>query len=36
MSVVLRAHPVGGESHIQPHANREATITFPPFYNEPH
>jgi len=23
MGVVLRAHPVGGESHIQPNANRE-------------
>jgi len=35
MGVVLRAHPVRGESHIQCNANREVATTSPPFYNEP-
>ena len=36
MSVILRAHLVRGESHIQRNANREVATTSPPFYNEPH
>ena len=36
MGVILRAHPVRGESHIQRNANREDATTCPPFYNEPH
>jgi len=34
--VVLRVHPVCGESHNQRNATREVTTTSPPFYNEPH
>ena len=34
--VVLHAHPVRGESHIQRNATGEVAITSPPFYNEPH
>jgi len=34
--VVLCAHPVRGESHIQRNATREVATTSPPFYNEPH
>jgi len=34
--VVLRAHPVRGESHIQGNANGEVATTSPRFYNEPH
>jgi len=36
MGVILHAHPVRGESHIQRNANGEIATTFPPFYNEPH
>jgi len=36
MGVVLRAHPVRGESHIQRNANREVATTSSRFYNEPH
>jgi len=36
MGVILRAHPVHGEYHIQSSANREVATTSPPFYNEPH
>jgi len=36
MGIVLYAHPVRGESHIQRNANEEVATTFPPFYNEPH
>ena len=34
--VVLRAHSVRGEPHIQRNASREVATTSPPFYNEPH
>ena len=34
--VVLRAHPVHGESHIQRNTTGEVATTSPPFYNEPH
>ena len=34
--VVLRAHPVHGESHNARNANGEVATTSPPFYNEPH
>jgi len=34
--LVLRAHPVRVESHIQPNANGEVATTSPPFCNEPH
>ena len=34
--VVLRAHPLRGESNIQRDATGEVAITSPPFYNEPH
>jgi len=33
--VVLRAHLLCGESHIQRNASGEVTTTFPAFYNEP-
>jgi len=36
MGVILRAHPVRGELHIQRNANREVATNFPPFYNKPH
>jgi len=36
MGVVLRAHPVRGESRIQHNANGEVATTSPPFYNKPH
>jgi len=36
MSVVLHAHPVHGESHVQRKANGENATTSLPFYNEPH
>jgi len=35
-SVVLRIHPVRGESHIQRNASREVSTISPPFYIEPH
>ena len=35
MCVVLNAHPVRSESHIQRNVNREVPTTIPPFYNEP-
>ena len=34
--VVLHAHSVRGESHIQRNTTGEVATTFPPFYNEPH
>jgi len=34
--VILHAHPVRGESHIQRYATGEVATTSPPFYNEPH
>jgi len=34
--VVLRAHPVRGESHNQRNATIEVATTTPHFYNEPH
>jgi len=34
--VVLRAHPVRGESHNQRNTNGEVATTSPHFYNEPH
>jgi len=34
--VVLHAHPVRGESHIQRNATREVATISPPFYNEAH
>jgi len=34
--VVLHAHPVHGESHIQRNATEEVATTSPRFYNEPH
>ena len=34
MGVILRAHPVLGESHIQHNANGEVATTSPPFYNK--
>jgi len=34
MGVILRAHPVRGESHIQRNNNREVATTFP--HNELH
>jgi len=36
MCVVLRAHLICGESHIQCNASREVATTSPPFYNESH
>jgi len=36
MGVILHAHPVCGESHIQRNTNWEVATTSPPFYNEPH
>jgi len=36
MGVILRAHPVHWESHIQRNASREVTTISPPFYNELH
>jgi len=36
MGVVLRAHPVHWESHIQRNASREVTTISPPFYNGLH
>jgi len=36
MGVILHAHPVRGESHIQRNANREVATTSPPFFNKPH
>jgi len=36
MGIVLRAHPVRGESHIQRNAIAEVATRSPPFYNEPH
>jgi len=36
MGVVLRSHPVRGESHIQRNANGQVATTYPPFYKEPH
>jgi len=36
MGVILRAHAVCGESHIQRNTNGEVATTSPPFYNEPH
>jgi len=36
LGVVLRAHSVHGEPHIQRNANGEVATTSPPFYNEPH
>jgi len=35
-TIVLRAHPVRGESHIQRNATGEVATTSPPFCNEPH
>jgi len=35
MGVVLRAHPVRGESHIQRNASGEVATTSLPFYYEP-
>jgi len=35
-SVVLHAHPVRGESHIQRNAIGEVATISPPFYNKPH
>jgi len=34
--IVLRAHPIRGESHNQRNATGEVATTSPPFYNEPH
>jgi len=34
MGVILHAHPIRGESHIQRNVNEEIATTFPPFYNE--
>ena len=34
--VILHAHPVCGESHIQCNTNGEVATTSPPFYNKPH
>jgi len=34
--VVLRSHPVRGESHNQRNATGEVATTSPPFYNESH
>jgi len=34
--VVLHAHPVRGESHIQRTTTGEVATTSPPFYNEAH
>ena len=34
--VVLHAHPIRGESHIQRNTTGEVATTSPPFYNEPH
>jgi len=36
MGVILHAHPVRGESHIQRNANGEVATTPPPFNNKPH
>ena len=36
MGVILDAHPVGSESHIQRNANGEVATTSPPFCNERH
>ena len=36
IGVVLHAHPVRGESHMQRYANGEVATTSPPFYNELH
>ena len=36
MGVILCAHPVRGESHMQRNASGEVATTPPPFYNEPH
>ena len=36
MGVILRAHPVRGESHIQCNASGEVATTSPPFHNKPH
>jgi len=33
--VVLRAHPVSGESHNKPNTTGEVATTSLPFYNEP-
>jgi len=35
MSVILSAHPIRGESHIQHNANQEVATTSSPFYNKP-
>jgi len=35
-TVVLRAHPVCGESYNQRNATGEVATTSPPFYNERH
>ena len=34
--VILRAHPIRGESHSNRNTSREVATTSPPFYNEPH
>jgi len=34
--VILRAHPIRGESHSHRNTTREVATTSPPFYNEPH
>jgi len=36
MGVILRPHPIRGESHIQRNANGEVATTSPPFHNETH
>jgi len=35
MSVIVRAHPVRREKHIQRNASGKVATTSPPFYNEP-
>jgi len=36
MGVILWAHPIRGELHIQHNTNRKVTTTTLPFYNELH
>ena len=36
MVLILHAHPVRGEAHIQRNTTGEAATTSPPFHNEPH
>jgi len=36
MGIILRTHPIHGESHIQCNTNREVATTTPSFYNKPH